>query len=100
MVDYSTIFFRKAGSSYASYKGERPLVKFTVAQLQIILSSAKILLNQTVLSSLDAWTMEVRSLQGEKGLLYKYVLIVLLQRYQRDIYTTIYIYFVGVSVKF
>jgi hypothetical protein len=35
MVDYSTIFFRKAGSSYASYKGERQLVKFTVAQLQV-----------------------------------------------------------------
>ncbi len=35
MVDYSTIFFRKAGSSYASYKGERQLVKFTVPQLQV-----------------------------------------------------------------
>lgn len=72
-VDYSTIFFRKAGSSYASHKGERPLVKFSVAELQVILHSAKSLLNQSVLSTLDAWTEEVRSLLGDtKGYYYKY----------------------------
>jgi len=73
LVDYSTIFFRKAGSSYASYKDERQSVKFSVAQLQIILSAAKSLLDQNVLSSLDTWTSDVRSLQGEKTWHYKSV---------------------------
>ena len=34
-VDYSTVFFRKVGSSYSSPKGKKALVQFTVQQLQV-----------------------------------------------------------------
>lgn len=44
-VDYSTVFFRKQGSSYASYKNKPLLVRFTVAQLQVIPNYAYLILS-------------------------------------------------------
>lgn len=35
-LDYATVFFRKQGSSYASYKNKPLLVRFTVTQLQVL----------------------------------------------------------------
>lgn len=60
-IDYGTVFFRKIGSSYASYKNKPLLVKFTVAQLQAVLQCAKSLLDQDVLSKLDGWFAERNS---------------------------------------
>ncbi|CAG7786962.1 unnamed protein product, partial [Allacma fusca] len=73
-IDYSTIFFRKVGSSYSSQKGGKQLVQFSVAQLQIILSIAKGLLdNPTALNLLDNWASEVRGIQGDSGSQYRKV---------------------------
>lgn len=63
-VDYATVFFRKQGSSYASYKNKPLLVKFTVQQLQAVLQCAKSLLDQNTLSKLDSWFAEVRNCQN------------------------------------
>ncbi|CAL8078131.1 unnamed protein product [Orchesella dallaii] len=60
-VDYATVFFRKQGSSYASYKNKPLLVKFTVTQLQSVLQSAKSILDQEMLNDLDSWVADAKN---------------------------------------
>ncbi|CAL8128289.1 unnamed protein product [Orchesella dallaii] len=62
-MDYSEVFFRKQGSSFASQENQPSstsmLIQFSVAQLQPVLRVADNLLDPTMLQVLDVWFNEV-----------------------------------------